>query len=185
MSFVGQDLVYSGVVMGETLAKLLDGKGKILIFTVDAAAQWSKDREGGARTALAKTPGITIAGLVNTTNEPQQIYAAIENAMLANPDVTGIISLDCCSFPAIGQYLERNKLAGKIPVVGSDLLPQSRELMQSGALSATITQNPQRQGHDAVLVLDKIYAGDAMPPSHTDTGVEVIDKGNVEQHPAE
>lgn len=185
LSFVGQDLVYSGVVMGETLIKETGGKGKVLIFTVDAAAQWSKDREGGARQALAKAPGITLAGVVNTTNEPQQIYAAIENAMLANPDVTGIISLDCCSFPAIGQYLERNKLAGKIPVVGSDLLPQTRELIQSGALSATITQNPQRQGHDAVLVLDEIYAKGVMPPSHTDTGVEVIDKANVEQHPAE
>lgn len=185
LTFVGQDLVYSGVVMGETLVKEMGEKGKILIFTVDAAAQWSKDRENGARQALAKHPGITIASLVNTTNEPQQIYAAIENAVLANPDITGIISLDCCSFPAIGQYLERNGMAGKIPVVGSDLLPQTRELIISSALTSTITQNPQRQGHDAVLVLNQIYAEGKMPPSHTDTGVEVIDKSNVEKHQAE
>jgi simple sugar transport system substrate-binding protein/ribose transport system substrate-binding protein len=185
LTFVGQDLVYSGEVMGDTLVKEMGDKGKILIFTVDAAAQWSKDRENGARKALAKHPGITIASLVNTTNEPQQIYAAIENAVLANPDITGIISLDCCSFPAIGQYLERNGMAGKIPVVGSDLLPQTRELIISGALTSTITQNPQRQGHDSVLVLNQIYAEGKMPPSHTDTGVEVIDKANVEQHQAE
>ncbi|MFI5409423.1 sugar ABC transporter substrate-binding protein [Kaistia sp. UC242_56] len=185
LTFVGQDLVYSGVVMGDTLVKEMGEKGKILIFTVDAAAQWSKDRENGARQALAKHPGITIASLVNTTNEPQQVYAAIENAVLANPDITGIISLDCCSFPAIGQYLERNGMAGKIPVVGSDLLPQTRELIVSGALTSTITQNPQRQGHDAVLVLNQIYAEGKMPPSHTDTGVEVIDKSNVEKHQAE
>ena len=185
LTFVGQDLVYSGVVMGDTLVKAMGDKGKILIFTVDAAAQWSKDREKGAREALAKHPGITIAALVNTSNEPQQIYAAIENAALANPDITGIISLDCCSFPAIGQYVERNKLTGKIPVVGSDLLPQSRELIVSGALTATITQNPQRQGHDSVLVLNQIYAEGKMPPTHTDTGVEVIDKTNVAQHDAE
>lgn len=185
LTFVGQDLVYSGVVMGETLVKEMGEKGKILIFTVDAAAQWSKDRENGARQALAKHPDITIAGLINTTNEPQQIYAAIENAVLANPDITGIISLDCCSFPAIGQYLERNGMAGKIPVVGSDLLPQTRELIISGALTSTITQNPQRQGHDAVVVLNEIYAEGKMPPSHTDTGVEVIDKSNVEKHQAE
>jgi simple sugar transport system substrate-binding protein len=185
LTFVGQDLVYSGAVMGDTLVKAMGEKGKILIFTVDAAAQWSKDREKGARDALAKHPDIKIAALVNTSNEPQQIYAAIENAMLANPDITGIISLDCCSFPAIGQYIERNNLTGKIPVVGSDLLPQSRELIISGALTATITQNPQRQGHDSVVVLNEIYAQGKMPPSHTDTGVEVIDKSNVEQHQAE
>jgi simple sugar transport system substrate-binding protein len=185
LTFVGQDLVYSGVAMGDTLVKHMGDKGKVLIFTVDAAAQWSQDREKGAREALGKHAGIEIVGLVNTSNEPQQIYAAIENAMLAHPDVNGIISLDCCSFPAIGQYLERNGLAGKVPVVGSDLLPQTRELIQSGALTATISQNPQRQGHDSVKVLDEIYAQGKMPPTHTDTGVDIIDKANVEQHAAE
>ncbi|MET3898094.1 simple sugar transport system substrate-binding protein [Devosia sp. UYZn731] len=185
LTFVGQDLVYSGVVMGDTLAKLINGKGKVLIFSVDAIAQWSLDREKGAREALGKFPDIQIAAMVNTSNEPQQIYAAIENAMLANPDITGIISLDCCSFPAIGQYLERNGKSGVIPVVGSDLLPQTRDLIISGALTATITQNPQRQGHDSVLVLDQIYAKGVMPPTHTDTGVEVIDKANVAEHEAE
>jgi simple sugar transport system substrate-binding protein len=185
LTFVGQDLVYSGQVMGDTLAKLLDGKGKVLIFSVDAIAQWSLDREKGARDALAKYPGITIASMVNTSNEPTQIYAAIENAMLANPDVTGIISLDCCSFPAIGQYLERNGKAKSIPVVGSDLLPQTRDLILSGALTATITQNPQRQGHDSVMVLNEIYTKGIMPPTHTDTGVEVIDMSNVAKHEAE
>jgi simple sugar transport system substrate-binding protein/ribose transport system substrate-binding protein len=185
LTFVGQDLSRSGVVMGDTLVKSMGPKGKVLIFTVDAAAQWSKDREKGARDALGKYPGIQIVSLVNTSNEPQQIYAAIENAMLAHPDVNGIISLDCCSFPAIGQYLQRNGLAGKIPVVGSDLLPQTRDLIVAGALTATISQNPQRQGHDAVLVLNQIYTGEKMPPSHTDTGVEVIDKSDVAQHAAE
>lgn len=185
LTFVGQDLVYSGVAMGDTLVQHMGETGKVLIFTVDAAAQWSKDREQGAREALGKHPGIEIVGLINTSNEPQQIYAAIENAMLANPDVTGIISLDCCSFPAIGQYLERNDLGGKIPVVGSDLLPQTKELIEAGMLTATISQNPERQGHDSVLVLDQIYKTGTLPPPHTDTGVEIIDQTNVGEHDAE
>ncbi|MGF6574939.1 monosaccharide ABC transporter substrate-binding protein, CUT2 family [Paraburkholderia fungorum] len=185
LSFVGQDLAYSGVVMGDTLVKHMGQKGKVLVFTVDAAAEWSKDREKGLRQSLAKYPNIAIVGLVNTSNEPQQIYAAIENAMLAHQDVTGIVSLDCCSFPAIGQYLQRNGLAGKIPVVGSDLLPQTKDLIKGGALTATISQNPQRQGHDAVVVLNQIFTGAKMPDSHTDTGVQVIDRASVDQHAAE
>jgi simple sugar transport system substrate-binding protein len=185
LTFVGQDLVYSGVAMGDELVEHMGETGKVIIFTVDAAAQWSKDREQGAREALGKHPGIEIVALVNTSNEPQQIYAAIENAMLANPDVNGIISLDCCSFPAIGQYLERNGQAGSIPVVGSDLLPQTRDLIIDGALTATISQNPERQGHDSVKVLYELYAQGTMPPSHTDTGVEIIDQANVAEHEAE
>jgi len=185
LSFVGQDLVPSGEAMGDTLVKFMGTSGKVLIFTVDAAARWSKDRETGARLALGKHPDITIAALINTSNEPQQIYSAVENAMLANPDVKGIVSLDCCSFPAIGQYLRRNGLAGKIPVVGSDLLPQTREQIISGSLSATISQNPQRQTHDAVVILHEIYTQGKMPPSHTDTGILIIDQNNVADYEAE
>jgi simple sugar transport system substrate-binding protein/ribose transport system substrate-binding protein len=69
--------------------------------------------------------------------------------------------------------------------VGSDLLPQTKDLIKSGALSATISQNPQRQGHDAVMVLEQIYTGAKMPESHTDTGVQVIDRASVDQHASE
>ena len=52
LAFAGQDLVQSGVEAGKLMAKTLDGKGKVMITTIDAAAQWSLDREKGAREAL-------------------------------------------------------------------------------------------------------------------------------------
>jgi simple sugar transport system substrate-binding protein/ribose transport system substrate-binding protein len=125
LAFAGQDLVQSGREAGKLMAKVLDGKGKVMITTLDAAVQWSLDREKGAREALKATPGIEVVNTLNTGTDPQQIYAAVENAMLGNPSITGILSLECCSTPAAGTWVQRNNAMGKVKVVGFDLLDQT------------------------------------------------------------
>ena len=68
LAFAGQDLVESGRIAGKLLADTLSGKGNVIITTLDAAAQWSLDREKGAREALAKYPGIKILTTVDHGN---------------------------------------------------------------------------------------------------------------------
>lgn len=175
--FAGQDLVASGRVAGGLMAKALNGKGKILITTIDAAAQWSLDRENGAKEALAAYPGIKVLQTVNTGTDPQQIYGAIENAMLAHPQVTGILSLECCSTPAAGTWVQRNGMSGKIKVVGFDLLPETVNLVKAGAITATIDQAPDRQGYDAVDLLVNFLHGQTI--HDVDTGVKVYTQANI------
>jgi simple sugar transport system substrate-binding protein len=175
--FAGQDLVQSGREAGKLMAKVLDGKGKVMITTIDAAAQWSLDREKGAREGLKASPGIEVATTLNTGTDPQKIYAAIENAMLANPSITGILSLECCSTPAAGTWVERNKASDKVKVVGFDLLDQTVQLVQKGDIQATIDQAPEQQGFAAVDLLVKFLKG--QPIDNVDTGVKVYDKDNI------
>lgn len=180
LAFAGQDLVQSGREAGELMAKVLGGNGNVLITTLDAAAQWSLDRESGAREALANYPGIKVVSTVNTGTEPQQIYASIENAMLANPNVDGILSLECCSTPAAGEYVKRNNLASQVKVVGFDLLPATVGLVQEGIVSATIDQNPEQQGFEAVRML--VDALHSQTVADVDTGVKVYDIDNIQEY---
>ncbi len=175
--FAGQDLVQSGREAGKLMAEQMGGQGKILITTLDAAAQWSIDREQGAREALAESPGIEVVQTVNTGTDPQEIYASIENAMLANPDVTGILSLECCSTPAAGEWVTRNDKIGQFKVVGFDLLDQTVEQVASGAVQATIDQAPERQGFEAVNLLAKFLHDE--PIDNLDTGVAVYTQENI------
>ncbi len=180
LAFAGQDLVQSGREAGELMAKVLGGNGNVLITTLDAAAQWSLDRESGAREALANYPGIKVVSTVNTGTEPQQIYASIENAMLANPNVDGILSLECCSTPAAGEYVKRNNLSSQVKVVGFDLLPATVGLVQEGIVSATIDQNPEQQGFEAVRMLVDALHGQTV--ADVDTGVKVYDIDNIQEY---
>ncbi|MDQ0469472.1 sugar ABC transporter substrate-binding protein [Labrys wisconsinensis] len=177
LAFAGQDLVQSGREAGKLMAKVLDGKGKVLITTIDAAAQWSLDREKGAREALKDSPGIEVVNTLNTGTDPQKIYSEIENAMLANPSVTGVLSLECCSTPAAGTWVKRNGATGKVKVVGFDLLDQTVQLVEEGEIQATIDQAPEKQGFAAVDLLVKFLKG--TPIDNVDTGVKVYAKDNI------
>ncbi len=175
--FAGQDLVQSGREAGKLMGDILGGEGKVIITTLDAAAQWSIDRETGAREALAAFPGIEVVQTVNTGTDPQEIYAAIENAMLANADVTGILSLECCSTPAAGEWATRNGMAGTVKVVGFDLLDDTVQLVVDGAVQATIDQAPERQGFEAVNLLVRFLNGETI--SNLDTGVGIYTQENI------
>jgi simple sugar transport system substrate-binding protein len=177
LAFAGQDLVQSGREAGKLMSKVLGGKGKVLITTIDAAAQWSIDRETGAREALKGESGIEVVQTLNTGTDPQKIYAAVENAMLANPGITGVLSLECCSTPAAGTWVERNKAADRVKVVGFDLLDQTVQLVQSGNIQATIDQAPERQGFEAVNLLVRFLKGETI--DSIDTGVGVYTKENI------
>lgn len=178
LAFAGQDLVQSGVEAGKLMAKVLDGKGKVMIVTLDAAAQWSLDREKGAREGLAAAgPDIEIVNTLNTGSDPQKIYSAIENAMLADPSITGLLSLECCSTPAAGTWVERNGKTGVVKVVGFDLLDQTVELVANGNIQATIDQAPEKQGFAAVDMLVKFLGGE--PIDNLDTGVGIYTKENI------
>lgn len=179
LAFAGQDLVQSGREAGKLMAKVLDGKGKVMITTIDAAAQWSLDREKGAREGLKEASGIEVVNTLNTGTDPQKIYSAIENAMLADPSITGILSLECCSTPAAGTWVERNGKTGTVKVVGFDLLDQTVELVGSGNIQATIDQAPEQQGFAAVDLLVKFLAG--QPIDNVDTGVAIYTKENISE----
>ncbi len=93
--------------------------------------------------------------------------------------MTGILSLECCSTPAAGTWVQRNKKTGAIKVVGFYFLDQTVQLVQSGDVQATIDQAPEKQGFEAVDLLVQFLNG--KPIESVDTGVGIYTKENIEQ----
>jgi simple sugar transport system substrate-binding protein len=180
LAFAGQDLVTSGYAAGEVLAERIDGEGKVLIITLDAAAQWSIDRETGARDALSEYPGIEVLATINTGTEPQEIYSVMENALLTYPEATAILSLECCSHPVAGEVLVRELLTDQITMVGFDELPQTLEFIKQGVTAASVTQAPDKQGYAAVQLLVDFLNGKTI--TDLDTGIGLIDSSNVDDY---
>lgn len=177
--FAGQDLIQSGREAGSLMGEILGGEGRVMITTLDAAAQWSLDRESGAREALEAFDGIEVVRTLNTGTDPQEIFAAIENAMLADPGITGILSLECCSTPAAGEWVDRNNKSGEVKIVGFDLLDQTVELVSDGVIQATIDQAPERQGYEAVNLLKQFLSGETI--DDLDTGVGIYTPDNISE----
>lgn len=181
IAFFGQDLVSSGKAAAESLIKRMGDKGEVMIITGEAAASWSQDREKGARSALEQYPGIKVVNTVSTGWEEQAQYAAIENAIRANPNLKGIISLDAATTPATGRALLRIERATKIHHVGFDLIPETLDNIKAGATDAALSQNPYMQGYLPVKALfDYITAG--KPIKSFDTGILQVDHNDVDKY---
>ncbi|MCB0178208.1 MAG: substrate-binding domain-containing protein, partial [Anaerolineae bacterium] len=132
------------------------------------------------RRGFDEYPDINVLQTVNTGTEPQEIYGSIENAMLANPTVSGILSLECCSVSPAGEYVKRNGLTGDVTVVGFDELPQTLQLIDEGVIAASLSQAPERQSYEAVrLLLDAL---NGQPVSDVDTGIAIIDQSNLSDY---
>ena len=161
--------------------------------TADAAAQWNtrSDREKAARDALSKHPGITIAALVNTSNEPQQIFAAgnhRKSAMFANLDTTGTHPRSTsCSFPAIGQVTRTQQPDRQNPwsASGSSSAEPGADPI-SGFCQPRSLRTHNARGTIPVLVLNEIYAQGKMPGRTPILASRSSTSPTIErQHPAE
>ena len=181
LAFFGQDLVASGEAAGESLVQVMGETGKVLIITGEAAASWSQDRENGARQALSAYPGIEVVNTISTGWEEQAQYAAIENAIRANPEVTGLISLDAATTPATGRALLRMERAGKIFHTGFDLIPETLDNIKAGATNASLSQNPYMQGYLPVKALYD-YIVNKTPLESVDTGILQVDSSNIDEY---
>ena len=179
IAFFGQELVQSGRTAAQILEQYMGPKGKVLIITGEAAASWSQDREKGARDGFAKYPGITIVNTISTGWEEQAQYAAIENAIRANPDLNGIVSLDAVTTPATGRALLRLGLVGKIKHVGFDLVPETLDNIKAGATNASLSQDPYKQGYLPVKALYE-YIVNHKPIKGVDTGILRVDEKNID-----
>jgi len=180
MAFFGQDLVNSGRVEAEIVKEFMGETGKILIITGEAAASWSQDRERGVREGLAKYPGIKIINTISTGWEEQAQFAAIENAILANPDLTGIATLDAATTPATGLVLQRLNKTGIIHV-GHDLVPQTLDNIKAGITKASLSQFPYMQGYLPVKALyEKIVNKKNL--ESVDTGILRVDSKNIDEY---
>jgi simple sugar transport system substrate-binding protein len=184
MAFVGQDLTESGKILAQELREqvLGDQKGKVVVFSVDTGAGWSHDRFSGFEEGMKGASGVQIEGPVNTGNEPRQAFNAVQNAMTGNQDAIAIASLDCCSVDAAATWAQQNN--ADTPIVGFDVLPQTAEFIRDGVIQFTISQNPSKQGFEAVRVLND-YLKEDKPINDVDTGAQIVDKSNIDEVPLE
>src|SRR5690242_13180314 len=68
--FIGTDNYEAGRIGGQHLAKELNGKGNVAVFTIPEMANM-KDRLRGYRDALEPTPGIKISRIVDIKGDPR------------------------------------------------------------------------------------------------------------------
>lgn len=188
LSYLGRDDVEAGRVVAEYIVEKLkekyDGevKGKVLITTTGAGTNWSDSREAGSREIFEQYDGIEIVDFINAEGDEQQAYGALENALLANPDIDAMCNLG--GTMDIWGRLMKNQDRKDIISVGHDLYGNVLDYIQEGYLTASHGQRVFEQAYGACEQLyNFVTTGDPASFKENDVPYYIfcVDSTNVDE----
>lgn len=176
--FIGQDYETAGYDLGKYMFDLMGGKGTYIVASCGPTDVALVAREAGIDAAAAEYPDIKKITTIDIGTDLTNAYSVIENAYLANPDVTAILGVDVFS-EAIGSFIEDYELEGKVYAAGFDLTEGMLGHIKNGSVQLTVGQNPFLQGYYSVYecYMNLKYGVDFLD---IDTGAQMVTKDNVE-----
>ncbi len=174
VAHIASNNVLGGNDAGEYMAKLLKGKGKVIIIehpTVKSAT----DRVKGFENTLKKYPGIKIVGKVSSDGQRDKAMTAMENMLQAHPDLTGVFAINDDSALGALRAIEVAKKKG-IVIVGYDATEEAQKaIMRGSALKADVIQYPKKIGEKTIEAIVKFWKGQK-PPKFVPVEVGIVDK---------
>jgi ribose transport system substrate-binding protein len=179
ISIVGIDNKKAGNIAGMQLAKLLGGKGRVVMLRVKVGNPNIMSREDGFLEAISKYEGIHIIEkdryISGTTEEAMNESMKIADKL---KEANGVF----CSYEqsTMGMLLALQKLSltSKVKFVGFDTPIPAIEALKKGEISALITQDPARMGYFCVKTIVDCIRGKKVP-SKIDIDVRVITRDNL------
>jgi ribose transport system substrate-binding protein len=183
LSFVATDSFKGGQLAAEFLAKLLGGKGRVILLRYAVGSASTEEREKGFLDVMGKWPGIK---LISTD---QYAGATIETAYQTSQnllnrfgdDLDGVFCVTELSTIAMTKALrDIGKAGGKVKMIGFDAGSQSVLDMKKGDVQGLAVQNPLLMGYLSVMTIVKHLRGEKVE-SRIDTGVVLVSPENMER----
>ena len=155
-AFYGVDDAKTGqVTMGE-LARLLNGKGKVAILAGNQNAPNLQRRVQGAKDEAAKYPGITVVGVFNHIETPQDAAAEVIKDDNANPDIQGWAMIG--GWPLFTRTLLTDAKLSRMKVVAVDAMPEELDYVEKGITPTLYAQSVYLWGDIGVrTIVDKLH----------------------------
>ncbi|WP_244563773.1 substrate-binding domain-containing protein [Ensifer aridi] len=180
--YVGSDERTSGVMQAEEFAKMLGGKGRVVILQGELAVNTTVVRTGGVEKVLAKYPDITVIQKPSANYQRQQASDIMTNILSSGEEVDGVIANN--DEMAIGAILA-TQAAGIDPkpivFAGIDGTGEALHQMAQGNLDTTVFHNSTQQGIQAVDVMAKLLKKEKVEPV-TWVPFELVTKANSEEY---
>lgn len=183
VSFVATDNTIAGGLAGEHLAKLLGGKGKVILLRYQEGSASTENRERGFLEAIKKHPEIQLVSdnqYGGATTE--SAFKVSENLLSAHRakdgEVNGIFCPNESSTFGMLRALQSAGLAGKIKFVGFDSSEKLVAGLKAGQIDGLVLQNPLNMGYLAVKTMVSHLRGEKID-KRIDTGAQLVTQDNM------
>jgi len=189
--FIGTNNFEAGHLGGQRLADLLHGKGNVVFFSLPAQPNLA-DRLKGYLDVFNNHPAIKVIDVYDIRGDGGSAFDKTREylARTGNAKVDAFVSLDSVSGKDVADAIQREKLTDRT-VIAMDVSKDTLDLIQSGAVKATISQKPYTMGYVGLKALAQIHEDGAKGltghyqtnlfapyPVFLDTGTALVDKDN-------
>ncbi len=178
LSFVSTNNHRGGEIGGEELARILGGKGKVVLLRYSEGSASTMEREAGFLSVIKKYPGITI--IVDNRYAGATVSSAQDASMNLIDKVReadGIFCPNESSTQGMLLALRQTGLVGQKKLVGFDTSPFLLAALNKGDVQGLVAQNPTRMGYLGVMTAVKHLRGEKVE-STIDTGCVLVTKDN-------
>lgn len=187
VAYIGTDNHAAGVKLGEEIKKSLPSGGKIVIFVGSLDAQNAQDRIGGIEEAL-KGSNVTIIDKRTDQADHAKAKSNAADMLVKNPDVAALVGIWSYNGPAILSAVQDANKVGKVKILCFDEEPNTLAGVKSGAIDATIVQQPYEFGYQGVQKMAKYLRGDksAFPENKLDIiDTKILHKDDIDAFKAD
>jgi ribose transport system substrate-binding protein len=161
-AYYGIDDYKTGQLTMAELVPLLGGKGKVAILAGNQNAPNLQRRVQGARDEAAKHPGITVAGVFNHIETPQDAAAEVIRVNNAYPDLTGWAMIG--GWALFTQTLLTDLDTARVKVASVDALPAQLAYIEKGVVPVLLAQSVYLWGDIGVrTIVDKLHLKKDVP----------------------
>jgi len=189
LTFIGTNNYVAGQMSGDLLAKELNGKGNVVLYTIQGQGNLEERLEGWKR-ATSRSPGIKVAQIVNMAGDPTKAFDGTQGLIEKGktpPDA--FVCLEALSCSEVANVLDRANMRDKL-IIAMDTQEGTMTWLGKGMIRATIAQKPYTMAYFGTRVLDDFHHAKpsedpgnqgkhAVEPVFIDTGATLVDKSNM------
>lgn len=176
-SFIGTDNLKAGKMVGELVAKALNGKGNLVISLANSKQPNLKERLQGIKSVIDKYPGIILLDVEDSGTINNDIrWKSLKQVLQKHKSIDCFVILDCDGMLYVPKIKKELNLKSKIILF--DKSKQALEQVKQGDVLAVVAQRPRQWGELCIRRLNELLQGKSIPVFE-DTGTYEINKSNI------
>ena len=159
VAYIGSSNVDAGKQAAEIAKKAMPDGGKCMGFVGLLGADNAKERIQGMKDGLAGSK-IELVDVRGDDIDQTRAKANVEDALVANPDITCMVGFYSYNTPRIYEALRDSGKLGQITVVGFDDDPITLGGVKEGNIAGTVVQQPFEWAYQGMKLMAAYVGGD-------------------------
>jgi ribose transport system substrate-binding protein len=187
VSFVATDNEVGGRLGGDHLAKIIGGKGKVVLLRYSEGSDSTNKREQGFLAAMQANPAIEVVSANQYGGaDVEGAYKKSEVLLSRFKQADGSLAIDGIFCPnesttfAMMRVLEDNGWAGRVKFVGFDASSNLVRGLRDGHIDGLVVQDPVRMGYLGVKTLVAHLRGEQVE-KRIDTGAKLVTRDAMDR----